>query len=242
MGCINHCKMLGLWHWVYVSQPHLLESHSELSPQLFTEGLKYPALTLASFRAFSWPIAEVVSAWVSTKTPSEMSTKTVIQWGYTLDLHGIYWWIPFGSQRWFAWKSPIYDASHKKPVIYGVVPGLPSLTPKVCWFSAIYSYFRDAPSSDPLVMTNSSLLKMVHLEIVDLPINSMVDLSSSLCGCLPDGNLLFLWLNIDIAIGYSWWGLTNQVLCGEGHLVWVWHGLAVWISKPHPTVIMSCHM
>jgi len=89
MVCINHCKMLGLWHWVYVSQPHLLENHSELSPQLFTEGLKYPALTLASFRAFSWPIVEVVFAWVSTKTPSEMSTKTVIQWGYTLDLHGM---------------------------------------------------------------------------------------------------------------------------------------------------------
>ena len=26
------------------------------------------------------------------------------------------------------------------------------------------------------------------IEIVDFPMNSMVDLSSSLCGCLPEGN------------------------------------------------------
>ena len=40
-------------------------------------------------------------------------------------------------------------------------------------------FHEDSPRYQyPLVMTNSLLLKMA---IVDLPINSMVDLSSSLC-------------------------------------------------------------
>ena len=38
----------------------------------------------------------------------------------------------------------------------------------------------------PLVMTNIAIDSMV-IEIVDFPINSMVDLSSSLCNSLPEG-------------------------------------------------------
>ena len=43
----------------------------------------------------------------------------------------------------------------------------------------------------PLVMFNIAI-EHGPIEIVDFPIHSMVDLSSSLCGCLPEGNIKIL--------------------------------------------------
>ena len=155
--------MLGLWHWVYVSQPHLLENAFWTKPPTVHRGFEVSG---AHFGLF--PSLLLTHCWSGFCTGFHQNTlRDVNKNSDSMGIHSGSSWdgeYPSAVKDGLLENPPfIYDAP-SKPVICGAVPGLPSLTPKGMFVFG-YSDFRNAPSSDPLVMTNSSLLKMVHRNV-----------------------------------------------------------------------------